>query len=208
MARKKTKQKQETTLVLHRTPSLQVLLDRAKFGDSAQAVRAYLGAGGSPVVLVHSGADSNTISAEDGCTALTRAAKRNCCTELLLAFLQNSADVMIFPSSGFTALHQAATHGCTESCKALLSRDSGLLHVKDALGCTALMCAVAAGRLDTVKFLLQLGADISILYAASSLQRVPVVLYLLKAGADVNAVDNGNESALMAAAQCNSEDVV
>eukprot|EP00953_Heterococcus_sp_UTEX-ZZ885_P014378 8158-Heterococcus_DN1.PRE.1 len=45
MARKKM---QETTLVPHRTPNLSTLLDRAKSGNEAVAVKAYLDAGGSP----------------------------------------------------------------------------------------------------------------------------------------------------------------
>jgi Ankyrin repeats (3 copies) len=52
MARKKSQRKQETTLVPHRTPHLSVLRERAQRGDSAQAVRAYLDACGSPITLV------------------------------------------------------------------------------------------------------------------------------------------------------------
>jgi ankyrin repeat protein len=51
MARKKAQRKQETTLVPHKTPNLSALLERAKSG-SAQAVKAYLDAGGSPMALV------------------------------------------------------------------------------------------------------------------------------------------------------------
>jgi ankyrin repeat protein len=52
MARKTTQRKQETTLVPHRTPNLSALLERARTGDSAQAVKAYLDAGGAPATLV------------------------------------------------------------------------------------------------------------------------------------------------------------
>jgi Ankyrin repeats (3 copies) len=53
MARKKAQRKQpETTLVHHRAPNLSALLDRAKLGESAQHVAAYLGAGGSARALV------------------------------------------------------------------------------------------------------------------------------------------------------------
>ena len=48
MARKKAqKKKPDTTLVPHRTPNLSALLERAKSGDSARAVKSYLDAGGS-----------------------------------------------------------------------------------------------------------------------------------------------------------------
>eukprot|EP00953_Heterococcus_sp_UTEX-ZZ885_P024040 13178-Heterococcus_DN1.PRE.3 len=59
MARKKAhyKKQQESSFVLqHTSPSLQVLLDRAKEGNSAQAVKAYLDAGGSPVARLQRGA--------------------------------------------------------------------------------------------------------------------------------------------------------
>jgi Ankyrin repeats (3 copies) len=51
MARKKAQRKQETTPVPHRTPNLSALLERAKSG-SAQAIKAYLDAGGAPMALV------------------------------------------------------------------------------------------------------------------------------------------------------------
>jgi ankyrin repeat protein len=50
MFNKKAKSKQETTIVPHR--NLNVLLQRAKTGDSARAVQAYLDAGGSPDAVV------------------------------------------------------------------------------------------------------------------------------------------------------------
>jgi hypothetical protein len=54
MARKKTQKKgQETTLVPHRTPNLSAMLEEAKSGNAAQAVKAYLDAGGSADALVH-----------------------------------------------------------------------------------------------------------------------------------------------------------
>jgi hypothetical protein len=57
MARRKALRKKEQTTILmpHRIPKLSVLLERAKAGDSAQAVRDYLAAGGSPVALFAGG---------------------------------------------------------------------------------------------------------------------------------------------------------
>jgi Ankyrin repeats (3 copies) len=55
MARKKAlkKKARETALVPHRAPNLSALLERAKSGDSALAVKAYLDAGGSVEAVVH-----------------------------------------------------------------------------------------------------------------------------------------------------------
>jgi ankyrin repeat protein len=56
MARKKAqRKKQETALVPHRTLNLSALLERAKSGDSARNVQAYLAAGGLPTALVQVG---------------------------------------------------------------------------------------------------------------------------------------------------------
>eukprot|EP00953_Heterococcus_sp_UTEX-ZZ885_P012523 7187-Heterococcus_DN1.PRE.4 len=52
MGRKKSSKKREMTLIPHRTPNLSTLLDRAQVGDSAQAVKDYLAAGGSPMASV------------------------------------------------------------------------------------------------------------------------------------------------------------
>jgi hypothetical protein len=54
MSRKKAhkKEQESTTLVPHRTPNLSALLERAKSGDVAQAVKAYLDAGGAADTLV------------------------------------------------------------------------------------------------------------------------------------------------------------
>jgi hypothetical protein len=55
MARKKAQRKQPvtTTLVPHRSPNLSCLLERAQSGDAAQAVKAFLDAGGSADAMVH-----------------------------------------------------------------------------------------------------------------------------------------------------------
>jgi hypothetical protein len=131
MARKKAqKKKQETTLVPHRTPNLSALLEEAKSGDAAQAVHAYLHAGGSADALVHGegAAAEHHISllhnmalynrhphtelagpAGDDRPALSSAGDRSCCTKVLQAYLQNGADVKVRShAKGITALHQAA----------------------------------------------------------------------------------------------------
>jgi hypothetical protein len=52
MGRKKSGKKQEMRLVPHRTPHLSILLERAQRGDSVQALKDYLDAGGSPMASV------------------------------------------------------------------------------------------------------------------------------------------------------------
>jgi hypothetical protein len=55
MTRKKAQKKQQlekTTLMPHRTSNLSSLLERAKGGNAAQAVKAYLHAGGSAKAFV------------------------------------------------------------------------------------------------------------------------------------------------------------
>jgi ankyrin repeat protein len=191
MARKKSQKKQqETTLVPHRTPepNLSTLLRAAKDGASAQAVKAFLDAGGSVEVflesctllhfmalhnphphtelaesvrlLVAAGADIDVMAgpAGDEGTALMCASERSCCSNAMEAFLQNGADVWVAKADGMTALHHAAAAGCIDSCAALLATDSVLVHADDVNGCTALMHAVAHGSIDTAQLLCQHGA--------------------------------------------------
>jgi ankyrin repeat protein len=182
MVRKKAlKKKQQTTLMPHRTQNPSILLERAKSGDSAQAMKAYIDAGGPADVLVQgrgaikqipllhymalynmhphaelsesmrllieAGADINALSGLGGgaCTALMCASERSECTDLLQAFLQNAADVMVVSDDGRTALHLAATTGRTHNCEVLLATESSLVHTKNAEGCTALMYAASFG---------------------------------------------------------------
>jgi ankyrin repeat protein len=254
MARKKAQRKQETTLVPHRTPNLGTLLERAKSG-SAQAVKAYLDAGGSPVALVNwpeaqhlqlpllnytvfrsahphrdlaevirllvdAGADINaTVIDFEGTsiTAVICSTKRQCCSAVLDMLIQAGADPCARSLPGcVTALHYAATNGLPSSCELLLARANELLEARDVDGWTALMRAGSDGRVDTVKLLLQHGADINAantqdktaLMLASLNDHGQVVAHLLKAGAHVNLACDSGQTALFAAVQCNSSAIV
>jgi ankyrin repeat protein len=89
----------------------------------------------------------------------------------------------------------------------LAAIDTAQLEARDALGFTPLMLASEFGAVDTVKLLLQHGADVNAvnrdgstpLLQASLRQCVDVALFLLKAGADANAVESRRRSVLMAA---------
>jgi ankyrin repeat protein len=191
MARKKAQQKQaqETTLVRHRTPNLWTLLQRAKGGASAQAVKDFLDAGGlstalveqvpllhymalhnshphtdlaeSVRLLIEAGADIDAMSrfGAEERTALMCASERSCCSNVMQAFLQNGADFWLTTADGITALHIAAAAECTDNCEVLLAKDIELVHARDEMGRTALVYAVAYGSLDTVQLLCQYDAD-------------------------------------------------
>jgi ankyrin repeat protein len=122
--------------------------------------------------------------------------------------LENGADIQL-RSKGErkTALHFAAEGGIPACCELLLATVDARLEARDALGFTPLMLAAETGAVDSVKLLLQHGADVNAanadgvtpLILASLRQRVDVVVLLLTTGADVNTLESRGRSALTAA---------
>lgn len=105
---------------------------------------------------------------------------------------------------------EAATMGDTARVRALIEQDKSLLQARAADGGPPLHYAAHFGRLDTVKALLVLGADVrangvgpfknTALHAASAAGHTDVAEVLLDAGADVNATDEHGYVALHNAA--------
>jgi hypothetical protein len=180
MARKKAKQNQETTLVPHRTPNLSALLERANDGASAQAVRAYINAGGSPValiglqgarhllqlpllhymafihtecvqLLVAAGTDINArFTDPDGLVSTAVQADSTAEAELLL---QYGADMTITDKLGQNGLFSAAALGLVHMLELFVKR--GLdVHALDARDFTVLMVAASQGRTAATEWLI------------------------------------------------------
>eukprot|EP00953_Heterococcus_sp_UTEX-ZZ885_P034585 17899-Heterococcus_DN1.PRE.2 len=176
--------KEETAV--HTASSLSTLLERAKTGDSALVVQAYLDAGGLPtamvelkypngdvlrVPLLHSMAlrnahphralaESVRMLVAAGADINAKSANRHgdSCTALMCAFKRKCCTKML------SALLQSGADPCqgaVESCKLLLARTDTALEQRDASGQTALTHAATGGHLSTVQLLLQHKADVN-----------------------------------------------
>jgi uncharacterized protein len=191
MARKKAQkeEKQETTLVPHRTPNLSALLEQAKTGDSAQALKAFLDAGGSPMAAVR--CDHSTGMLQFSllhCVALTNSHPHKELAEsvrLLVAAGANinarSADLQ---GEARPVLMSAAEQSCCAAVLDTLLR-AGADPFVLTTGClTPLHMAVRAGPVESCELLLA---------AAETL---------------LDAEDNNGRTALMHAAQCGRSDIV
>ncbi|XP_069670620.1 uncharacterized protein [Periplaneta americana] len=90
------------------------------------------------------------------------------------------------------------------------------LEIKDSKGMTPLSWAACRGHLETVRLLVEKGAEVntsdvflpSPLHGAIYGSHVNVVKFLIKSGANVNAYDRNDQSPILAATRQNNVDVV
>jgi ankyrin repeat protein len=220
MARKKAQRKQETTLVPHKTTNLSALLERAKTGESAQAVKAFLDASASTMALVQChGADgmlqlpllhSMALYNEH---PLQRA-------ESVRLLVEADADINIRAGpdgDDRTAFMLASVRGCcTEVLQVFLQNGADVSTPSAASGSTALHHAAMGGLTDNCRLLLA-SADSSVhardvkghtpLMDAGVCGSVDTVELLRHPGADVNTVDNSNKTPLIVACAHKRTDV-
>jgi ankyrin repeat protein len=159
MARKKSKkQQQQTALVLHKTPALGKLLERARTVAPA-TVRAYLSAGGSASALVELSPDVQVpllhaifLFGHDNHRELA---------ESVDMLVSAGADIDC-TSTGFcgnTNMWACRNiHCCMEPLQALLKAGAAV-HQSTQKGATAVMIAASGGNLKAVEVLLEHGAD-------------------------------------------------
>eukprot|EP00953_Heterococcus_sp_UTEX-ZZ885_P008302 4987-Heterococcus_DN1.PRE.1 len=216
---------QETTLVPHRTPNLSVLLERAKTGESAADVAAFLTAGGSaqtlvetaelPMPLLHYMALYNQHSHRELAESMRL---------LLDAGAEINLVAHISAGDNRTALMCAAERDCCTAVSAMLLQagadacarpwQKGLtaLHLAAQLGLPE-CCELLLKHADTLLEVKDTNGQTALSHAAQSgsVDKVQlllqygadVVLCLIKAGADVNATDCDGFCALTTAVQSN-----
>ncbi len=160
--------------------------------------------------LLDSGADSNVMIGDKGCTALMKA----CCaapvatvSKLLLA----GAAVDVVDDPGFTALDYAMKFSTDDAIKQLLLAPQALNKIVTKDGYTALMVACERGYDDVAKELVSRGADVNLtgqqgrsaLGIALQDKREWLVDMLIDAGANANTIVSQNGcTALMLACYC------
>jgi ankyrin repeat protein len=135
--------------VPHRSSNLSALLEAAKTG-SAQAVRAYLDAGGSPMALVESNGPQSTQHPLLFSLVTTNAHPHRELAESVRLLVDAGADINAANNDpegiGVTALFLAAGHGC---CPAML-------HVLLQAGADPCVCT-SLERITALHFAAQLG---------------------------------------------------
>ena len=122
--------------------------------------------------------------------------------------LELGADIQQLDYNGWSALHFAATYSSPEIIEYLLSLGM-TVNMTSKTGQTPLMCAcLEGGRLDNIKRLLELGADIqqlefndgwSPLHFAARNSSPEIIEYLLSLGMTVNMTDKSGQTPLMCA---------
>jgi uncharacterized protein len=211
MARKKAlKKKPETTLVPHRTPDLSALLERAKNGCSAAAVRAYLNAGGSAHTLVQDGEARAAQIPLMHYMTLSNVHPHEELAECVRLLVEADADINATASLceiERTALMVAGMHTCCNEVQCALLQNGADVSVCAADGTTALHLAAVAGQFGSCKLLLERASSSLVharnrdggpplMYAAGAGQ-LDLVQLLLQFGADVNTADDKSRPPLM-----------
>jgi uncharacterized protein len=212
MARKQA-HKKETTMVPHRTPNLSALLERAKTGNSAADVEAYLDAGGAADVCVHQKIGQHQLQLPLlHSMALASAHPHRELAESVRLLVEAGADInakRAGPDGDLTPLMYAAKRIC---CKAVLNvflqagadpfvsaspTCTTALHIAAQIG-LAETCGLLVTQADT---LLEARDDkgwTPLMHAAVK-GRIDSVQLLLQHGADIDAVDADRRTALFIA---------
>ena len=169
--------------------------------------------------LLDLGADTNT-RAENGDTPLVRSLRQRGQPDLLRMLLAHGADVNSKGSKGQTALMMAVDRD-VELVEMLLEQGARVNDHADE-GETALHFAAAYGRTNTLKALLDAGADVdaicvcqgrsyigggTALFGAVHRVRYRAVEVLIANGADVNRKNSEGQSALIIAAERGFTDI-
>jgi ankyrin repeat protein len=113
--------------------------------------------------LLERGADPN--GARDGWSPLTAAVDLNS-TEMIQALLDHGANVMFKDSDGWTALHMAAMNGNNRILAMLLDAPGADIDVATEEGRTLVHQAAKSGRTDTLKWLVERGANVTAVNAS------------------------------------------
>jgi ankyrin repeat protein len=221
MARKKAKQKQETTLVPHRTPNLSALLERAKEGASAQAIKAFLDAGGSAMAILKVNGPKGVLRLPLlHFMALKNSHPHTELAECVRLLVEAGADINTKAGAegdARTALMCASERSCcTRVVQVFLERDADVL-ISMANGLTALHLAATAGRTNSCELLLardsslihvQSAEGYTALMGAVKFGCIKTVKMLQRHGANLSTASSYGSTALMAAAVDKRVDMV
>jgi ankyrin repeat protein len=222
MARKKALRKQqETTLVPHRTPNLSMLQERAtKRGDSAQAVRVFLDAGGSAGSLrPHKGPTGTIQLPLLHHMALSNSHPHTELADSVRLLIEAGADINAKTGPADddrTALMCASQRDCCTNVAQVLLQNGANAFASKADGMTALHMAAAAGCTDNCELLLNSDSSLvhvkdvtghtALMHAVES-GSINTVNKLHQYGADLNTANAQKVTPLMVSCVHNHVDV-
>jgi ankyrin repeat protein len=212
MARKKTSRKSEMRLVPHRTPDLSTLLERAQRGVSAQAVRAYLDAGGSSSTLVdvQNGDQLLQLPLLLAIVLLNKhphTQVAECVEQLVAAGADSNQVTRLSGNKEYTALMFAAERNCCVHLLHVLLQHGADPNHSSASGVTALHRAATPGFSDMCEVLPAAGSELdkqdiigrTALIRAAHYGHLELLRPLHAHGADINKFDRENRSPLLMA---------
>ncbi|MDF2966039.1 MAG: serine/threonine-protein phosphatase 6 regulatory ankyrin repeat subunit A-like [Rickettsiaceae bacterium] len=129
-------------------------------GGTAIYCAAQEGHSGIVKLLLENNADYTIPSMQQGLTSVMKAAMRNHIPVMNL-FVQKPGFVDKVENSGYNVLHCASARSEASTLTALLPSTKHLLNSKAGNGTTPLHQAVITSRLDNIKLLIEIGADIN-----------------------------------------------
>jgi ankyrin repeat protein len=221
MARKKALRKQqETTLVPRRTSNLSVLLERARSGDSARAVKAYLDAGGTAGALTpHKGPTATIQLPLLHHMALSNSHPHKELAESVRLLAAAGADInaMSGPDGDErTALVCASQSDCCTNVAQVYLQSGADALASKADGMTSMHMAAAAGCADNFELLLDSDSSLvhvkdvtghtALMHVVES-ESINTVKKLHQHGADLNTANSQKVTPLMVRCVHNHVDV-
>eukprot|EP00953_Heterococcus_sp_UTEX-ZZ885_P002162 1680-Heterococcus_DN1.PRE.8 len=198
MGRKRAQRKkqQNNNLVQHRAPNLSYLLQRAKQGDAAQAVKEYLDVGGSANATIGCGQDAALQIPLLHYIALHNAHPHTELAESVKLLVKAGASINALAGpdgDDRTALMCACYRSCcTKTAQIFMQNGADVLVQSIANGTTALHITAAAGYSDNV--------GQQAIFKAAYYGYVPMMKFLAERGLSATAVDNRGQTVLMIAA--------
>ncbi|KAA1258748.1 Ankyrin repeats (3 copies) [Rubripirellula obstinata] len=137
--------------------------------------------------------------------------------DLVRSAIQSGTDVNVAdPTAGYTALLMAAYNGHANVVKFLLENDADV-DARDREGKTPLMHACTNSSVETVRLLIDGGADINVtestegftpLMTAAALGQTEIVKLLLERSADKGVVDQDGDTAISHAQNSQHDEIV
>ena len=156
--------------------------------------------------IIDHGADVNAISRRGRTPLLLSCFYRQ--IDLVNVLLGSGADPAVADEEGFSCLHTAVDGRCSTDTLQTLIENGAHIDAKRKDGTNALLCACRTGQSESVKFLLETGADVNIVkpdgnttlhVAVNGDCNKETLQQIIHKGVDINAVNSRGQTSLQCA---------